>query len=221
MHSANPVEAAGHGRVPKIILFGLGTLYYYHRNCSTPATNFRLRISKLGSRISGCAGLCFSGANEMARDKPTVLRYKRSRFVTELPVKYRYSASHYWMAPGEGGLWRVGLTKFATQMLGEMVENAFDVKAGDPVQSGKILGWIEGFKAISDIVCIAQGTFAEANPALQDKITLVNKDPYGAGWLYAVEGGPDAHCVDVHAYRAILDKTIDRILEQQKGGKIW
>jgi glycine cleavage system H protein len=161
--------------------------------------------------------LCFSEENEMRSDNPTVLQYKRSRFVTQLPVQYRYSPSHYWMARGEGGLWRIGLTKFATRMLGEMVENAFDVKKGDPVQGGQILGWIEGFKAISDIFCIAEGTFAQANPALREKITLVNKDPYGAGWLYTVEGGPDACCVDVQAYKAILDKTIDKILEQQKG----
>jgi glycine cleavage system H lipoate-binding protein len=55
---------------------------------------------------------------------------------------------------------------------------------------------------------------------LKNKITLVNKEPYGAGWLYMVKGAPDAKCVDVHTYQAILDKTIDKILEKQKVGKI-
>ena len=52
------------------------------------------------------------------------------------------------------------------------------------------------------------------------KINLISKEPYGAGWLYLLEGRPDAKCVDVHAYREILDKTIDRILAQQKGEEI-
>jgi glycine cleavage system H protein len=152
----------------------------------------------------------------MPPDKPKTLEYKRCRFVTRLPVRYRYSPSHYWMASRGGGLWRVGLTKFATRMLGEMVEYAFDARPEEPVHSGQVLGWVEGFKAISDMFCIAEGTFAQDNPALKEQITLVNKDPYGAGWLYAVRGEPEPGCVDVHGYVSILDKTIDAILENQK-----
>ncbi len=152
----------------------------------------------------------------MSAARPKMIPYKRSRFVTQLPADFRYSPSHYWMAPQQEGIWRVGLTKFATRMLGEMVDCAFDVRPADAVHSGQVLGWIEGFKAISDIYCIAEGTFVEANPALKEQITLVNKDPYGAGWLFAVQGTPDANCVDVHTYIAILDKTIDRLLEKRR-----
>ena len=55
---------------------------------------------------------------------------------------------------------------------------------------------------------------------LKEHITIVNKDPYGAGWLYVIQGKPDAKCVDVHGYRAMLDKTIDRILAKQKAEEI-
>ena len=143
------------------------------------------------------------------------LRYKRSRFVTQLPVHYQYSPSHYWAAEQEEGYWRIGLTKFATRMLGEMVDYGFDTLPGEGVKSGQVLGWIEGFKAISDVFCMAEGTFAELNPALKPQITLINKDPYQSGWLYAVRGQPDAKCMDVHAYKTLLDKTIDKILERQ------
>ncbi|MBI4660374.1 MAG: glycine cleavage system protein H [Verrucomicrobia bacterium] len=149
------------------------------------------------------------------------LFYKRSRFATQLPVDYLYSPSHSWIArDSEPGLWRVGLTKFATRMLGEMVDHGFEAETGAPVASGQIIGWIEGFKAISDIFCIADGNFRGANAVIREKITLVNKDPYGAGWLYLVKGRPDARCMDVQAYKAVLDKTIDKILEQQKGEEI-
>jgi glycine cleavage system H protein len=144
------------------------------------------------------------------------LQYKRSHFVTQLPVDYLYSPSHSWIARQEGDLWRVGYTKFAVRMLGEMVDHGFELESGAPFQPGQIVGWIEGFKAISDLYGIAEGTFAGPNPLLKERITVVNKEPYGAGWLYAVEGKPDAKCVDVHGYRAILDKTIGRILEKQK-----
>ena len=157
----------------------------------------------------------------MANDKPQTLFYKRSRFVTHLPVDYLYSPSHSWIARhDEPGLWRVGLTKFATRMLGDMVEHGFEVEAGAPVQLGQVIGWVEGFKAISDIFCVAAGNFGGANRVLKEKITLVNKDPYGAGWLYLVNGTPDSKCVDVHTYKTILDKTIDKILERQKGEEI-
>jgi glycine cleavage system H protein len=59
------------------------------------------------------------------------------------------------------------------------------------------------------------GTFAGGNSTLPENIEAVGEDPYGAGWLYAVDGIPDAKCVDLAAYRALLDTTIDHILEKQ------
>ena len=144
------------------------------------------------------------------------LHYKRSRFTTHLRLDYLYSPGHAWIAHGEGGVWRVGLTKFATRMLGEMVDFGFGVEPGAPVSPGQIIGWIEGFKAISDVFAVAEGNFAGTNAVLKENIGLVNSDPYGAGWLYMVKGRPDARCVDVHGYAALLDKTIDKILEKQK-----
>jgi glycine cleavage system H protein len=105
-------------------------------------------------------------------------------------------------------------------MLGDMVDHGFEIEPGAPVRPGKIVGWIEGFKAISDLFCIAEGNFAGSNPNLKERITIVNKDPYGAGWLYMIKGSPDTKCEDVHGYRAILDKTIDKILEKQKTEEI-
>ena len=156
----------------------------------------------------------------MDRARPRTLQYKRSHFVTQLPVDYLYSPSHCWIADQAEGLWRVGLTKFATRMLGEMVDHGFEIETDAPVKSGQIIGWVEGFKAISDIFCIAEGNFSGPNPVLKEKITVINKDPYGAGWLYVVKGKPDAKCVDVRDYQAILDKTIDKILEKQKDPEI-
>src|SRR5262245_19669569 len=110
----------------------------------------------------------------MDPSKPKTIHYKRARFATQLPVDYLYSPSHFWAARQEDDLWRIGLTRFATRMLGEMVDCGFELGADAPVASGQIIGWIEGFKAISDVFCIADGNFAGTNPILKEKITQVN-----------------------------------------------
>ena len=146
---------------------------------------------------------------------PATSFYKRSNFVTHLPVDCLYSPSHFWLSRMGEGRWRVGFTKFATRMLGEIVEVQWEKTADAPVCSGEIIGSIEGFKAISDIYCAGNGRFAGGNSALREDIGQVGEDPYGSGWLYEFSGEPDAKCVDLAAYRAMLDSTIDRILEKQ------
>jgi glycine cleavage system H protein len=148
------------------------------------------------------------------------LHYKRSRFTTQLPVDYLYTPSHAWAMDRGDGVWRIGVTKFATRMLGDMVDHGFELAPDAPVQCGQIIGWLEGFKAITDIFCIADGNFLEINPVLKQKISVVNKDPYRAGWLYEVRGRTDAKCMDVQTYAQLLDKTIDRILEKEHDDEI-
>ena len=70
--------------------------------------------------------------------------YHRSRFTTHLPVDRRYSPSHYWLLEEEPGTWRVGLTKFATRMLGDIVEFDFSVAPGAEIGVGDEIGTIEG-----------------------------------------------------------------------------
>lgn len=153
----------------------------------------------------------------MDTSQPAVLSYRRARFVTQLPLRCLYSPSHFWIAPQDDQTCRVGLTKFASRIMGEMVDYGFETPLDAPVASGQVIGWIEGFKALSDVFCIADGRFAGFNPALENNVTLINQDPYGAGWLYAVRGKPDATCVQAHAYAKILDQTIDSILKGQPG----
>jgi glycine cleavage system H protein len=152
----------------------------------------------------------------MSSERPTFLSYKRSRFSTQLPLDYSYSPSHAWLAARPDGRWRVGLTRFATRMLGDMVDHGFELQPDAPVDHGQIIGWVEGFKAISDVFCVVRGRFQGVNGLLRQKITTVNKDPYHAGWLYEAVGEPDPRCLDVHAYAHLLDKTIDKILDKQK-----
>jgi glycine cleavage system H protein len=152
------------------------------------------------------------------------VRFRHAHFSAHFPVGCRYSPSHYWMRPaddeaarGATGLWRVGLTKFATRMLGELVELIVEVEPGAAVAGGARLGTVEGFKAVSDLFCVVDGTFEVANPALGAEGCLTHSDPYGAGWLYAVRGTPASGHLDVHGYIDVLTATIDRLQASRYG----
>ena len=151
-------------------------------------------------------------------DSKKTLFLKRKHFATHLPLNYRYSPSHFWAKEIEGG-WQVGFTKFATRMLGDMVDHDFDIQTEAPVVPGQILGWVEGFKAISDLYAFSSGKFKGANMALKKDISLISKQPYDEGWLYEVKGQLDNKCVDAEGYAAILNQTIDKMLEQQQAEK--
>jgi glycine cleavage system H protein len=157
-----------------------------------------------------------SGALRARPFVPETSFYKRATFVTHLPTECLYSPSHFWLRELDPGHWRVGFTKFATRMLGEIVEVQWEKKEGAAVASGEIIGSIEGFKAISDIYCVADGAFAGGNAALRRDIELVSREPYAGGWLYEFRGQPDTKCIDLAGYRSLLDTTIDRILEKQQ-----
>src|SRR5947209_3881654 len=152
----------------------------------------------------------------MAAGPNPTLYYKRSRFSSRLPTDRLYTPSHYWLAQTEPGVWRVGFTKFATRMLRDTCEHGFSAKPGDAVAVGQTIGWVEGFKALTDMYCVADGVFLGPNAALEQDVTLTDTDPYGQGWLSAVRGKPEANSVDVHGYVQMLDLTIDKM--QNKAG---
>lgn len=149
----------------------------------------------------------------------TFVRFKHARFTARFPENYRYSPSHYWMVPveGEEGLWRVGFTKFATRMLGELVDSQFEVKEGDSIEPGQPIGSVEGFKAASDVFSVMHGSFAGTNAALEADACIVKSDPYEVGWLYQARGEPEEESMDVHAYVELIAATIQRMQEAGYG----
>lgn len=121
------------------------------------------------------------------------------------------------MAPVEGadGHWRVGFTKFATRMLGELVEAEFKLEQGDAVEPGQEIGVVEGFKAASDVYCVMKGHFHGSNPTLDVDACIVRSDPYIDGWLYEIKGEPEEASVDAQGYIELLEKTINRMQEEE------
>jgi glycine cleavage system H protein len=144
------------------------------------------------------------------------LYYRRLLFRTRLLGDRLYTPSHFWIQQQEPGVWRVGLTKFASRMLGDVVEIGFDLKGGESVQIGDSIGWFEGFKARSDLFSVAGGAFLGSNPVLVDRIALIDDDRYRRGWLYEVQGVPEPNAMDMHAYAALLDATIDHMRQSRR-----
>jgi len=153
------------------------------------------------------------------------LAYQRAKFKTRLPKGRFYTQSHFWMgpdagsgrdepvdggSPGEPSL-RIGFTKFATRMLGEVVEFDFEVAPGDRIDVGQAIGWFEGFKAVTDLYSPLAGRFLGPNPELEQILGELHRTPYDRGWLYEVEGKPPADAMDADGYAAFLDGTIDRM----------
>ncbi len=97
-------------------------------------------------------------------------------------------------------------------MLGEIVEQGFEAKPGEAIAIGQTLGWVEGFKALSDVYGVIEGTFEAANTALDADPSRIDKDPYYAGWLYLARGTPDPNSTQVQGYIEVLDATIDKML---------
>lgn len=151
-----------------------------------------------------------------ARDE--TVYYRRSRFTTHLPVDRRYSPAHYWILEESAGVWRVGFTKFATRMLGDIVEFEFSVAVGAAIAVGEDIGSIEGLKAITSVFAAGAGGFLGEGALLRQDVTLAESDPYGKGWLYKLQGEPAPDTVDVHGYVAILDATIERMLASRHAG---
>ena len=157
-------------------------------------------------------------ASPAGPDRVATIFYRRSRFATRLPVDRLYTPAHYWLLEDEPGVWRVGLTGFATRMLGDLVEYAFSVEPGAAITVGQTIGWLEGFKAVADLYSVAAGEFLGGNPDLAADITLVETDPYRRGWLYRVRGDAAENRLDVQGYVAVLDATVDSMLRDRHKG---
>ena len=105
--------------------------------------------------------------------------------MSTFPSDLRYTSDHEWLKP-QGTTWRVGITQFAVDALGDIT--LVDLpKEGDLITKGQRFGTVESVKSVSDLYAPASGRVVAVNPALKDAPELVNSDPYGKGWMIEVE----------------------------------
>ena len=102
-----------------------------------------------------------------------------------VPANLKYSNDHEWCRV-EGDVAYIGITDFAQDQLGDIV--FVDVPTvGETLAAGDVFGSIEAVKTVSDAFTPVSGEVLEFNPDVDADPALVNKDPYGAGWMIKIQ----------------------------------
>jgi glycine cleavage system H protein len=123
-----------------------------------------------------------------------------------LPENLKYTSEHEWISV-EGDFAKVGITSFAQGELGDIVFVEIETE-GETLGKGETFGTIEAVKTVSDLFMPVGGEVVEINPALEASPELVNKDPYGEGWLIKITvSNPEElnELLSAKAYQAMLE----------------
>lgn len=103
--------------------------------------------------------------------------------MSAIPEDLRYSEEHEYVKPSdEKGVVFVGITDYAQGELGDIVYIDLP-EVGTELARMEVFGTIEAVKAVSELYAPASGEVMEINAALENDPGLVNKDPYGDGWM--------------------------------------
>jgi glycine cleavage system H protein len=102
-----------------------------------------------------------------------------------VPINLLYTKDHEWLRI-EGDTGYVGITDFAQGELGDIVFIEIET-VGEALKKEEVFGTIEAVKTVSDMFMPVEGEVLEVNPALEESPDVVNKDPYGKGWMIKVK----------------------------------
>ncbi len=126
------------------------------------------------------------------------------------PNELKYTKSHEWVKVESDGTLTVGITDHAQALMGDMVYVELP-EAGRKVEANKECAVVESVKAASDVYAPVTGEVTTANSGLSDSPETVNKDPYGAGWMFKMK---PANKADVNG---LLDaKTYEALVASEK-----
>jgi len=102
-----------------------------------------------------------------------------------IPENLKYTKDHEWIKV-EGNLAIVGVTDYAQTELGDIV--FIEIETVDEIlEKEEVFGTIEAVKTVSDLFMPVSGKVLKVNPKLESNPELVNKDPYGDGWMIQAE----------------------------------
>ena len=122
------------------------------------------------------------------------------------PQNLKYTNEHEWIRV-EGDIAYVGITDYAQEQWGDIV--FVDIPTvGETLEAGETFGTIEVVKTISDLFLPLAGEILEQNEALEENPELVNKDPYGEGWLIKMkpaDASAAEDLLDAEAYKAVVN----------------
>lgn len=102
-----------------------------------------------------------------------------------VPENLKYTKDHEWLRI-EGDNAYVGITDFAQSELGDIVFIEIET-VGETLKKEEVFGTIEAVKTVSDMFMPVSGEILEMNPAIEETPDVVNKDPYGNGWMVKIK----------------------------------
>ena len=122
-----------------------------------------------------------------------------------VPAELKYTKEHEWTRlEGEEAV--VGITDYAQSQLGDIVFVECET-VGDALEAGETFGTIEAVKTVSDLYLPVAGEVLEFNEELEGEPELVNKDPYGKGWIVKIKISDETELdglLNADAYKAII-----------------
>ena len=122
-----------------------------------------------------------------------------------VPADLLYTKDHEWLRV-EGNMAYVGVTDFAQGELGDIVFIEIET-VGETLNKEEVFGTIEAVKTVSDLFMPASGEILEMNPAIEETPDLINKDPYGKGWMVKIKLNDLSeinHLLSAEKYSALL-----------------
>lgn len=125
----------------------------------------------------------------------------------EFPANIKYTNEHEWIRL-DGETAYVGITDYAQDQLGDIVFVDITTE-GETLEKGEVFGTIEVVKTVSDLFLPVGGEVLEVNPELEEHPELVNKDPYGEGWLIQLKPSDMSEMdtlLDAEAYKQIINE---------------
>ena len=122
-----------------------------------------------------------------------------------VPAELKYTKEHEWIrVEGEEAV--VGITDYAQSQLGDIVFVECET-VGDALEAGETFGTVEAVKTVSDLYLPVAGEVLEFNEELEGEPELVNKDPYGKGWIVKIKISDETELdglLNADAYNAII-----------------
>ncbi|KAB8305537.1 MULTISPECIES: glycine cleavage system protein GcvH [Rahnella] len=128
--------------------------------------------------------------------------------MSNVPADLKYASSHEWVRSEGNGVYTVGITEHAQELLGDMVFVDLP-EVGREVAAGEDCAVAESVKAASDIYSPVSGEIVAVNGELEGSPELVNSEPYGAGFLFQIKASDEselANLLDAEAYAASVDE---------------
>ncbi|MFN8208561.1 MAG: glycine cleavage system protein GcvH [Bacteroidales bacterium] len=123
-----------------------------------------------------------------------------------IPANLKYTKDHEWIRI-EGSEAYVGITEYAQKELGDIVFIEIET-VGEELAKEEVFGTIEAVKTVSDMFMPVTGTVLEVNPKLESQPELVNKDPFGDGWMIRVavkDAAEIGELLDAVAYSKLIN----------------